>query len=96
MGVVKTAMKTAAICLAVGAPLAVTAFEVIGGPASVAGSSMQVKIVINFASILIISCCSQPSFNPGGSRVCDVVWVNRVPVASGSLQPTPGQVIVMR
>ena len=48
MGVVKSAMKTAAICLAVGTPLAVTVFEVIGGPASVAGSSMQVKTVVKF------------------------------------------------
>jgi hypothetical protein len=51
MGALKTVMKTAAICLAVGTPLAITAFEVIGGPASVAGSSMQVKNVVKFISV---------------------------------------------
>lgn len=43
MGVVKTVMKAAAVGLAIGTPVAITAFEVIGGPATVSGSSMQVK-----------------------------------------------------
>ena len=41
MGVV----RTVALGLAIGLPVAVTAFEVIGGPATVTGSSMQVIIV---------------------------------------------------
>ena len=46
MGVVKTVMKAAAVGLAIGTPVAITAFEVIGGPATVSGSSMQVKKIV--------------------------------------------------
>lgn len=36
------AAKTVAFGVAIGLPVAITAFELIGGPATVAGSSMQV------------------------------------------------------
>lgn len=35
-------VKVVAVGLAVGLPVAITAFETIGGPATVTGSSMQV------------------------------------------------------
>ena len=39
-------VKTVAVGLAIGIPVAVTAFEVIGGPVAVTGSSMQVKVMV--------------------------------------------------
>lgn len=47
------ASKAVAVGLALGVPVAVTVFEVIGGPATVTGTSMQVEGLVNYLRELI-------------------------------------------
>ena len=66
------AVRIVAVGLAIGLPVAVTAFEVIGGPAAVTGSSMQVSTVVKIheeGCTLILFWSSPPSIRQGAEHV---------------------------
>ena len=61
-------VKIVAVGLAIGIPVAVTAFEVIGGPATITGSSMRVKIMVNFLHQWSFILCSSPASTQQGAE----------------------------